>query len=64
MLTRVERYIVALRLSQYPPSPSFFFLTMSVNFALLAVFSAIPPTVATSIPGLMNYGGSALFFYV
>ncbi|CDW94901.1 hypothetical protein [Sporisorium scitamineum] len=48
----------------YPPSPSFMFFTMAVNFALLAVFSAIPPALATSIPRLMNYGGSALFFYV
>ena len=51
-------------ITKYPPSPAFFALTMAVNFALLALFSAIPPSVATAIPGLMNYGGSALFFYV
>ena len=48
---------------QYPPSPAFFALTMGANFGLLALFSALPPGLATSIPGLMNYGGSALFFY-
>ena len=51
-------------ITKYPPSPSFFALTMAVNFFLLAVFSAIPPKVAGKIPGLMNFGGSALFFYV
>lgn len=50
--------------TKYPPSPSFFTLTMAINFGLLALFSAIPPTVAIKIPGLMNFGGSALFFYV
>lgn len=63
-----NQYLVSIRsffyITKYPPSPSFFALTMAVNFALLALFSAIPPGVATKIPGLMNYGGSALFFYV
>ncbi|EST07038.1 hypothetical protein PSEUBRA_003488 [Kalmanozyma brasiliensis GHG001] len=63
-----NQYLVSIKsffyITKYPPSPAFFFLTMSVNFALLALFSAIPPAVATAIPGLMNFGGSALFFYV
>ncbi|SPC61593.1 uncharacterized protein UHOD_03280 [Ustilago sp. UG-2017b] len=63
-----NQYLVSIRsffyITKYPPSPSFFALTMAVNFALLAFFSTIPPTIATKIPGLMNYGGSALFFYV
>jgi hypothetical protein len=37
---------------------------MAANFGLLALFSAIPARVAKAIPGLMDYGGSALFFYV
>lgn len=63
-----NQYLASIKsffyITKYPPSPSFFALTMSVNFGLLAFFSAIPPAIATSIPGLMNYGGSALFFYV
>ncbi|TKY86517.1 hypothetical protein EX895_004666 [Sporisorium graminicola] len=63
-----NQYLVSVKsffyITKYPPSPSFMFFTMAVNFAMLAVFSAIPPALATAIPGLMNYGGSALFFYV
>ncbi|SJX62332.1 uncharacterized protein SRS1_13178 [Sporisorium reilianum f. sp. reilianum] len=65
---RANQYLVSVKsffyVTKYPPSPSFLFLTMAVNFGLLAVFSAIPPAVAVRIPGLMEFGGSALFFYV
>ncbi|KAN0064536.1 hypothetical protein ACQY0O_002164 [Thecaphora frezii] len=49
---------------KYPPSLSFFSLTLSLDFLLLALFGAMPVRVAVKIPGLMNFGSSALFFYV
>ncbi|PWN51290.1 hypothetical protein IE53DRAFT_368200 [Violaceomyces palustris] len=53
-----------LYVTKYPPSPSFLFLTMSVNHLLLAIFHLLPPKLATrSLPGLLNFGSSALFFY-
>ncbi|ETS59839.1 hypothetical protein PaG_06142 [Moesziomyces aphidis] len=63
-----NQYLASIKsffyITKYPPSPSFFALTMAANFGLLALFSAIPAGVAKAIPGLMDYGGSALFFYV
>ncbi|SNX84602.1 uncharacterized protein MEPE_03311 [Melanopsichium pennsylvanicum] len=66
-----NQYLVSIKsffyVTKYPPSPSFFAFTMAANFTLLALFSAIPPNMAkqiTLLRVLINFGSSALFFYV
>ncbi|EPQ29302.1 uncharacterized protein PFL1_03057 [Pseudozyma flocculosa PF-1] len=62
-----NQYLASFRsffyIVKYPPSVAYFSMTMSLNFFLLAFFGAIPANWAVKIPGLMNFGSSALFFY-
>lgn len=53
-------------LIKYPPDVAFWSFAMGINLLLLALFSIIPPGIATRGPGrvLLVYGTSALFFYV
>lgn len=63
-----NQYLASVRsffyITKYPPSPSFAFFTMSVNFFLLALFASLPTKIARNIPLLMTFGTSALFFYI
>lgn len=49
---------------KYPPDVAFFALTMAGNLLLLAVFTAIPPRIAKRFTMLLDFGTSALFFYI
>ncbi|TWU72324.1 hypothetical protein ED733_000908 [Metarhizium rileyi] len=49
---------------KYPPDVAFFALTMAGNLLLLALFAAIPPRVARQLTMLLEFGTSALFFYI
>lgn len=52
-------------LVKYPPDVAFWSFTLSVNFALLAFFGALPPRFAKrTFHVLLVFGTSALFFYV
>ncbi|PWY99890.1 hypothetical protein BCV70DRAFT_200799 [Testicularia cyperi] len=63
-----NQYLVSVKsfffITKYPPSPSFFFFTLACNFYLLALFGMLSAGTASRLPGLLNFGGSALFFYV
>jgi len=66
----VNQYLASVRsffyITKYPPSVSFWCMTMSLNLLLLALFTSVPATLASSIPWrwLNVFGNSALFFYV
>ena len=49
---------------KYPPDIPFWAFTLAGNLILLAVFEAIPPSVARRLTLLLDLGSSALFFYV
>ncbi|KAJ2990560.1 hypothetical protein NUW58_g2886 [Xylaria curta] len=49
---------------KYPPDVAYWTLTMAANLALLAVFDAIPPSITGRFTILLDFGTSALFFYV
>ncbi|KAK2616226.1 hypothetical protein QQS21_000860 [Conoideocrella luteorostrata] len=49
---------------KYPPDVAFFAFTMAGNLFLLAVFTAAPPRIAKRFTMLLDFGTSALFFYV
>lgn len=49
---------------KYPPDVGFFALTMAGNLLLLALFTAVPPRVARRFGMLLDFGTSALFFYI
>jgi uncharacterized membrane protein len=49
---------------KYPPDVAFFALTMAGNLVLLAAFTAIPPTIGKRFTILLDFGTSALFFYI
>ncbi|EFY91608.1 hypothetical protein MAC_02493 [Metarhizium acridum CQMa 102] len=49
---------------KYPPDVAFFALTMAGNLLLLALFTAVPPRVARRLTMLLDFGTSALFFYI
>jgi len=52
-------------LIKYPPDVAFWAFTMAGNHLLLAVFSAIPPQMASrALHVLLVFGTSALFFFV
>jgi len=63
-----NQYLVSFRsffyIIKYPPSVAYFCFTMGLNHLLLAMFGALPANVSRNIPTLMNFGTSALFFYV
>lgn len=49
---------------KYPPDVAFWAFTLAGNLTLLAVFEAMPPSVARRLTLLLDLGSSALFFYV
>ncbi|KAG5985900.1 hypothetical protein E4U43_005807 [Claviceps pusilla] len=49
---------------KYPPDVAFFAFTMAGTLLLLALFTAIPPRIAKRMSMLLDFGTSALFFYV
>ncbi|KAG6111715.1 hypothetical protein E4U14_002300 [Claviceps sp. LM454 group G7] len=49
---------------KYPPDVAFLAFTMACNLLILAFFYAIPPGVAGRLTMLLDFGTSALFFYV
>ncbi|KAG6138276.1 hypothetical protein E4U38_000555 [Claviceps purpurea] len=49
---------------KYPPDVAFLAFTMACNLLILAFFYAIPPGVAIRLTMLLDFGTSALFFYV
>ncbi|KAK0730938.1 hypothetical protein B0H67DRAFT_563319 [Lasiosphaeris hirsuta] len=52
-------------ITKYPPDVAFWAFSMAGNFFLLALFSAIPPRIASkAFHVLLVFGTSALFFYV
>ncbi|KAL8750650.1 MAG: hypothetical protein Q9184_006351 [Pyrenodesmia sp. 2 TL-2023] len=63
-----NQYLASFRsffyIIKYPPSFSYIAFTMSINFLLLAFFGALPERFARSIPTLLTFGQSALFFYI
>ncbi|KAK0734640.1 hypothetical protein B0T26DRAFT_689191 [Lasiosphaeria miniovina] len=52
-------------IAKYPPDVSYWAFSMAGNFALLAVFAALPARpAARALQVLLVFGSSALFFYV
>lgn len=49
---------------KYPPDVAFFALTMAGNLILLAIFTSIPPRIGKRFTILLDFGTSALFFYI
>ncbi|KAH7305920.1 hypothetical protein B0I35DRAFT_334167, partial [Stachybotrys elegans] len=61
-------YILSVRsffyVVKYPPDVAFWAFTLAANFFLLAVLGAIPPHTAKRLTVLLDFGTSALFFYI
>ncbi|KND86118.1 hypothetical protein TOPH_09258, partial [Tolypocladium ophioglossoides CBS 100239] len=49
---------------KYPPDVAFWALTMAGNLFLLALFGAVPVRVARRLTLLLDFGTTALFFYI
>lgn len=49
---------------KYPPDVAFWAMTMAGNLFLLALFGAVPVRVARRFTMLLDFGTTALFFYV
>jgi len=49
---------------KYPPDVAFWAFTFSGNFALLAIFEALPLHISRRFTLLLDFGSSALFFYI
>ena len=49
---------------KYPPDPAFWSITLAVNLLLLAMFNSIPVRITKHLTILLDFGTSALFFYV
>lgn len=49
---------------KYPPDVAFFALTMAGNMMLMAVLTAMPPSAGKRLTMLLDFGTSALFFYI
>ena len=49
---------------KYPPDVAFWAFTLAGNFALLAFFEALPLHISKRLTLLLDFGSSALFFYI